>query len=285
MCIDLYYPQNTEDLRKFYDYYMKDIKNDWIYTPKVRLSILNPGSADIVNRPETEFPLSRQVSKKLYLDASKSALSLDQPITESSQIKIDAKTGLAEFTYTFQEKTELTGYFSLKLWVESIGNDDIDLFTKFSKKDKEGKLIETVCIDVGYLQDDPAAERAKLVEMHKAGNKHVDVFFAEGSTGRLRVSHRELDKEKSTPHQPVYTHAREQKLKAGEIVPVEIEMWPHGIIWEAGEQISVSVTGYNSRPEIIWMTPAVTTLNEGEIVIHTGKEYDSHLLVPFIPLS
>ena len=49
---DLYYPHNVEDLRKFYDYYMKDIPTGWEFTPKVRLCVLNPGNKDVVNRPE-----------------------------------------------------------------------------------------------------------------------------------------------------------------------------------------------------------------------------------------
>jgi predicted acyl esterase len=278
-----YYPQNVEDLRKFYDHFMKDVSNGWGFTPKVRLSIFNPGGKDMVNRPEADFPLQRQVSRKLYLDAGTSSLVLEKPVTEVSKIAFDATTGVAEFTHTFDKRTELTGYFSLKLWVESIENDDIDLFVKFFKKDSDGTLLETRCVDVMYLQDDPDAEGAKALEMHRSGNKHVDVFFAEGATGRLQLSHRELDKEKSTPHQPAYPHAREQKLKAGEIVPVEIELWPHGMIWEAGQKITLSVAGHNLRPEIIWMTPPVKTLNKGEIVIHTGGQFDSHLLVPFIP--
>jgi hypothetical protein len=56
-----------------------------------------------------------------------------------------------------------------------------------------------------------------------------------------------------------------------------------GMIWEAGQKITLSVAGHNLRPEIIWMTPPVKTLNKGEIVIHVGGHFDSHPLVPFIP--
>ena len=154
---DFYYPQNVEDLRKFYDHFIKDVSNGWEFTPKVRLSILNPGFKDIVNRPEADFPLQRQVSRKLYLDAGTSSLVLEKPVTEVSKVAFDATTGVAEFTYTFDKRIELTGYFSLKLWVESIGNDDIDPFVKFSKKDSDGTLLETRCVNVTYVQDDPEA--------------------------------------------------------------------------------------------------------------------------------
>lgn len=202
-----------------------------------------------------------------------------------SNAKFDAVHGFLEFIYTFKERTELTGYFKLKLWLQAIGNEDIDIFTKFSKLSKDGTLLEINCIDVGYLADDPEANLTKLRQMHSEGNKHVDVFFAEGGHGRLRVSHRELDTKRSSPHQPFYTHKNPQILKHGEIVPVNIELWPCGMIWEAGEKIRLSVAGHNQRPELTVRTPPVKTINKGEIVIFTGGTYDSHLLVPFIPDS
>ncbi|KAF4627834.1 hypothetical protein G7Y89_g10319 [Cudoniella acicularis] len=279
---DLYYPQNTEDLRKFFDYYTKGIANDWKHTPKVRLSILNPAGKDIINRPEADFPLTRQESKRLFLDAKFGTARYEKP-SVPSRISFDATTGSAQFVHTFAKRTELTGYFALRLHVEAIGNDDIDLFAKFSKLSADDKLLETVCIDVGYLQDDPEGEKQKLLSMHEQKDKRVDVFFSEGSTARLRVSHRELDPGLSTPHWPRYTHANEQRLKQGEVAAVDMELWPHGMIWEAGQKIVVSVAGHDMRPGLTPMTPPCKTLNKGEIAIHTGGEFDSHLLVPFIP--
>ena len=46
------------------------------------------------------------------------------------------------------------------------------------------------------------------------------------ATGWLRVSHRELDQEKSTIAQPWHKHETELKLSQDEIVPVEIELLP-----------------------------------------------------------
>ncbi|KAL2824323.1 hydrolase CocE/NonD family protein [Aspergillus pseudoustus] len=257
---DLYYPQNVEDLRKFFDHFMKGESNGWEFTPKVRLSILNPGHQNVINRPEGEFPLTRQVSQKLFLDADKGTLVSNICPPEESGVRFEAQAGEASFVYEFRQRTELTGFFKLRLFVQAIGNDDIDLFTKFCKLDSTGALVETRCIDVGYLQHDPVAARKELDELHQLGDKHVGVYFSEGSTGRLRVSHRQLDTKRSTPHQPHYTHLHPQPLQEDEIVPVEIEMWPHGIIWEAGEILKL-----------------------GDIIIHTGGQFKSHLLVPLIP--
>jgi predicted acyl esterase len=102
------------------------------------------------------------------------------------------------------------------------------------------------------------------------------------ATGWLRVSHRELDKEKSTPHQPWLKHKRLLKLKKGDIVPVEIEILPSSTLFRAGESLVLVVqgsdiipTGYRYRHK--------ETVNEGMHIIYTGGNYDSHILVPVIP--
>jgi len=147
----------------------------------------------------------------------------------------------------------------LKLWVQADGSDDMDLFVAIEKVDRAGYLVPLAFF--GNHDDGPVA------------------------LGWLRVSHRELDEEKSTPYQPVHKHTREIKLKAGEIVPVEIEFWPTSILFERGEKLRIVVQGsdiYN-YPEEIHTNGHTETVNKGEHVIYTGGKYDSHLLVPVIP--
>ena len=66
---DYYNPDHVDDLRRFFDRYLKGIDNGWEATPRVRLSVLDPGNADTVNRAEQEFPLSRQKHVRYYLAA------------------------------------------------------------------------------------------------------------------------------------------------------------------------------------------------------------------------
>ena len=40
------------------DRYLKGIENGWENTSRVRLSVLDPGGVDEINRPEKEFPRS-----------------------------------------------------------------------------------------------------------------------------------------------------------------------------------------------------------------------------------
>ena len=149
----------------------------------------------------------------------------------------------------------------LRLWVEADGADDMDLFVSVEKLDAQGNLIP---INVVGMIIPPVAQ------------------------GILRVSHRELDEARSTPTEPYYPHRREQLLKPKEIVPVEIGLWPTGVVWHAGQQLRVFVKGYGSS----WMMDELAhgakvihheVRNRGDHIIHTGGKYDSHLLVPMIP--
>jgi predicted acyl esterase len=105
--------------------------------------------------------------------------------------------------------------------------------------------------------------------------------------GWLRASHRELDPARSTEYQPVLAHRREQKLKDGEIVPLDIEIWPSGTRFEAGERLRLIIQGRDVKD---YAKPRVharheETVNRGRHRIHTGGGHASHLLVPVVPVK
>jgi predicted acyl esterase len=109
----------------------------------------------------------------------------------------------------------------------------------------------------------------------------ASLFFT-GATGRLRVSHRQLDPERSTPSEPYLTHRVEELLSPGQVVPVDLSIWPLSMRWHAGEQLRLIVAGYNLTPAPLPGVKPPNLRNKGEHIIHTGGKYDSHLLVPKI---
>lgn len=287
---DYYTPENVEDLRKFFDHYLKDEDNGWENTPKVRLSVLDPGHKDVVNRAENEFPLARTVYEKLYLTPSEN-LAL-KPVKQADSITYNAENpqAQADFYYTFDEDTELTGYMNLHLWVEAVGSDDMDLAVSVEKVDENKQPI-------------------------------ADSFTGKvAATGQLRVSQRELDKKKSTLSEPYLKGTSEQKLQSGEIVPVDIGIWPMGMIYHKGESLHLTVKGYQppkakipfgeakitiakdqftfdpkNPPEMMTLggnsnecaepSEVITsppTHNKGEHILHMGGKYDSYLVIPKI---
>lgn len=103
---DTYMPENLEDLKRFYDRYLKDIHNGWEMTPKVRVDIMDAYDCDFqVRRAEEAFPLKRTEYKRLYLDASTMSLGeANNPAAAS--VSYDANTEEAVFDMEFKEDTE-----------------------------------------------------------------------------------------------------------------------------------------------------------------------------------
>ena len=289
---DYYTPENVDDLRRFFDHYLKGMDNGWEKTPKVRLSVLNPGGRDIVGRAEDEFPLARTVYRKLYLSAADSTLQASLPQQEITDIyQSAAKDNKVTYRYRMDKPTEITGYMKLHLWVSAPDHDDMDLAVRVEKLSKDGQ---------------PLPDRA--------GNRIV-------ATGQLRISLRQLDTLRTTEAEPYYTFTGEQKLKPGEIVPVEIEIWPMGLFFEKGEILQLTVGAYQPEkaaipfgsakitvpeegftympgqpvkmmtlggdatecadPSEVVTSPA--THNVGRHCIYTGGRYDSYLYIPEIP--
>ena len=83
-------------------------------------------------------------------------------------------------------------------------------------------------------------------------------------------------------------HKREQKIKPGEIVPLEIEIWPSGTRFEAGETLRLIVQGDDINRYSKEVAPVYfrheASVNRGRHVIHSGGRLRSHLLVPVIPI-
>ena len=102
---DTYNPDNLEDLRKFYDRYLKGIRNGWEFTPKVRVDVMDAYNFDYIkNKPEKEFPIARTQYTKLYLN-SDGTMGKEIPVT-ASEVVYDNKTGMASFGIKFEEETE-----------------------------------------------------------------------------------------------------------------------------------------------------------------------------------
>ena len=83
-------------------------------------------------------------------------------------------------------------------------------------------------------------------------------------------------------------HQRALKLEPGEIVPVDIEIWPSSTLFRKGEALQLTVQGGDfsyTIPVEHGRIPVshARTVNRGRHTLHTGGRYNSHLLVPVIP--
>lgn len=273
---DTYNPVNAADLRKFFDRYLKNEANGWEKTPRVRMSVLDNGHEDVVNRPEQTFPLERQQLKTFYLHADRtlgetrapaeSALCYDanpeqkilSPVASGAQLPGEGIVppgyeGLLDFTMRFDRDVEITGYPKAHLWMEAAGHNDMDVYVRLSKLDAEGNTLYNYAYQYSYA----------------------------GPLGMLRASKRAVDPERSTPCEPYHPYNSLSYLEPGEIVELEIGLWPTAMRFHKGEQLRMTISGY----DFLGYHPIyMDSINEnrGRHILHTGGQYDSYLLLPFI---
>ncbi len=266
---DYYEEVNKEDLLRFFDHYLKGINNGWEKTPHVRYSLHDFEGGDRINLPADQFPPKEVTYQKFYLDGRSRSLIPEAP-TNEVPVAYDTETeeGLASFGIRFDKETILVGYPKAHLWVEVKSSDDMDLFFLVQKLDKYGSHLQQFVIpNQGAMMQD-LSERGASVLRYK------------GSNGRLRVSARHLDKELSTDEVPAHTFDRVEKLQPGEIVEIEIDLFPLGMIFYPGEQLRFIISSRNDLGAIMPGTPGYVPENKGQHIIYTGGSHPSYLQLP-----
>jgi putative CocE/NonD family hydrolase len=282
-CGTHFHPFHSEDGRRdqlrFFDHWLKDVDTGVMQEPPVKLAI-RTGHGEYHFRHENEWPLARTEWTRLYLDFSKSdgaegkgiggtlartkpaatgsrsyaATSASHHASSSSSSLVAGSSGVSLVTPPLEQDTEITGPLSAQLWVSST-SEDMDIFLTLRNIDPDGKDV----LEVG--QQGGAVPVAK---------------------GWLRASHRELDPELSRPYRPYHKHLRRLWLKLGEIVQVQVEIWPTSMVFKKGHRIRLDIEprdGIGSAP----YTHYHADYNDGQNTIHSGEDKESYLLVPIIP--
>ena len=85
---DLYRPEITDELQRYFDRFCKGIENGWEKdVPPVRLSLLgfkHSPAKTVIERPEQDYPLARQQLQRYYLDAASKTLTSNRPTSSST---------------------------------------------------------------------------------------------------------------------------------------------------------------------------------------------------------
>ncbi|KAI8240946.1 Cocaine esterase [Colletotrichum sp. SAR 10_96] len=249
---DIYRKDMTDELQAFFDRYLKGVENDWEKTDPVRVSILTCGDRfgpqPIEHFPMGSYPHAKTEYKKLYL--TKDNLSLYHPSASGiTSYQSDDRSSAVELVYTFKTTTTLMGFSKAKLWLSCDDTDDMDVYLSLRK------VIST------------------------------NVIKNTGPHGLLRVSHRAVDRSKQDSIMPYHPHEKIEKVQPGEIVPVEIGIWPIGLKLYEGEGLMLRVRG---SKDAYWEIPnlqkrTIFGMNKGKHHIHFGGMYDSYVAVPCIP--
>ena len=270
---------HQRDLARFFAHFLKGEDNGWLDTPRVRYSLLGLDGVNRVDITATQFPTEGVSYEKFFLDAESRALSATAPAAAGAA-SYDCQTDPngVSFEITFDTETELVGYPKVRLWVASDGWDDMDLFVFIQKLNPDGEVCTQFTIP---NHGEPIAT---LTETGSA------ILRYKGASGRLRVSLRRLDDTKSTDTVPVHRFDHIDKLTPGEVVPVEIELFPIGLLVHPGEQVRLVISGTNIFGGIMpnlskgSRTPqnlgTVIPDNHGRHIIHSGADHASYLQLP-----
>lgn len=266
---DYYDETNRDDLRRFFDRYLKGDDNGWESTPSVRYSILDLEGGDLVGVAGDRFPPTEFKPTRYYLDGRSRALTIDAP-TDGIEVQYDAEANPSSvsFIVKFDQETVLVGYPKAHLWVEARGSDDMDLFVLAQKLDAYGTPLQQFTVP------------NHGAGIHDLTDHGASILRYKGSDGRLRVSARHLDETHSTDDVPVHSFDRVEKLSAGEIVEVDIELLPVGLAFYPGEQLRFVISAANLLGPLMPAICEYTGANSGHHVIHTGGKYASYLQLP-----
>jgi predicted acyl esterase len=277
-----YTEEGRRDQLRFLDYWLKGIDNGVMDEPPVKLAI-RKGHDEIEWRYEHEWPLERTRWTKLYLDLSPSSPggvtgslvaanpaapgarsypatslgSMGSTSAASSQVMgggIPAGMGVSFETPPLLDDLEVTGPLAAVLWVSS-STEDMDLFLTLRNIDADGR------------------------EVLETGQQGAPVPVAKGW---LRVSHRELDPELSLPYRPYHRHKRRLYLTPGEIVEVQVEIWPTSMVFRRGHRIRLDIQPRDGVGSASYMHYHAD-YNSGTNTIHAGGDTPSYLLLPIIP--
>jgi predicted acyl esterase len=260
--------------KRFFAHFLKGEDNGWNRQPKVQLQLRHPDR--FVERHENEWPLARTQWTQFHLHGRTSQL-LTVPAQAASSVTFEAMGDGASFiSPPLETATEITGPLAARLFVSS-STSDADLFVIFRV----------------YTPD------LREVVFMGAIDPHTPV-----AQGWLRASHRKLDPALSTEYRPYHTHDQKQPLQAGEIVQLDIELWPTSIVVPARHRIALTVRGRdyeyskttgarlsNFKNELRGCGPFLhdeprdrpPAIFSGSTTLHFSPERPSYLLLPIVP--
>ncbi|HZP34498.1 MAG TPA: CocE/NonD family hydrolase [Candidatus Acidoferrales bacterium] len=259
--------------KRFFDYFLKGEQNGWERQAPVLLQVRHVDH--FKERAEREWPLARTQWSKMYLDLG--ALSLvSAPPTQAGSRGFDALgAGLVFLSAPLEHETEITGPSAVTLFVSS-STEDADIFV----------ALRVFAPDLSEIVFQGAID------------PHTPI-----GQGWLRASHRAIDAKLSTPWQPRHAHTQRQSLRPGEIVELQVEIWPTCIVVPAGYRIGLSVRGKdyeyaasggklsNFKNELRGCGPFLhddprdrpPKIFGGQTMMHGSREQQPFLLLPVIP--
>ena len=194
---------------RFFDHFLHGKDNGWDKQPQVLLQVRHVDK--FVERAENEWPLARtQVDQALPRPGERRA---------RREKRVGGKAVMS---------------------FDAMGDGVTFLTAPLDARDRDHRAVGAEAVRLVVDQRTPTCSSCcgcspatcKEVVFQGAIDPHTPV-----GQGWLRASHRKLDKKLSTPYRPYHTHDQKQPLKPGEVVELDIEIWPTSIVVPAGHRI------------------------------------------------
>jgi predicted acyl esterase len=269
---EFYTPYGVDLQKRFFDRFLKGREERWPDEPRVRLRIRHLDG--FVDRGENEWPIARTQWTRFYLQPHDNGLG---PQPAAGSVAYDALgDGVTFLTAPLAEETEITGPSALKL-VLSSATPDADVFAVLRAFAPNGEEV----VFAGAI--DP----------------HTPI-----GQGWLRASHRKLDPDRSLPYRPWHPHDERRPLQPGEVVELDVEIWPTSVVLPAGYRIGLTVRGKdyeyaaasggrlsNFKNELRGCGPFLhndprdrpAEIFGGRVTLHSDPSRPSYLLLPIVP--
>jgi len=254
-----YSEEGRRDQLRFFDYWLKGIDNGVMDEPPVKLAIRKGGDA-VEWRFEHEWPLARTRWTKFYFDLAQppGAAANAGRLVAANPAACDSRTypatSLASMGSTFAASSQVVG-----------GTIPPDM----------GIALETPPLEDDLEVTGPAA----AVLWVASSTEDMDLFLT-----IRNIDPDELDEELSLPYRPYHRHRRRLYLTAGEIVRVEVEIWPTSTVFRRGHRIRLDVQPRDGIGSAGY-THYHADYNTGTNTIYAGGERESYLLLPVIPAN
>ncbi|CAN9417353.1 unnamed protein product [Alternaria alternata] len=273
---DLYSQTRTNDLARFFDFHLKDVANEWPQTAPVRMALLNFSKPALLDQEFADLPwhlpdvVTRQ---KLHLSSpGKLTHNKQQQLQEEVLLEYQADSSdEISFTYAFSTKTVLIGPSTLVIDIAAPSHDDLDVHTHMFKADASGALLSHLNMPVPPSSSNSSP--ASTVETMTQNR----IWRYLGPNGMLRASKRHVHGALLTRTWETLSHEGEEKVKPGEVVRLRVQLWPTGIVFEAGEQLVLKISGREMGLRGLPQSPEPSNMNKGKHVLHFGGSYENYL--------
>lgn len=207
-----YLPEYVAMQKKFFNYYLRNEKNDWNLEPRVKIVVRDPRGNKL--RTSDRFPLPEAQPVRYYLDAASRTLDT-KPAAAESKVSYEAiGPGIDFSTAPFEQDVEFNGYVTAHLRVVS-STADMDIFAVVRAFDPDGKEL----IINGAHEQSPVTR------------------------GWLRLSQRKLDPARTNEFRPFHAHDEIQKITPGQTYDVDVEIWPTSMVFPKGYRLVLSLMG------------------------------------------